>query len=92
MLVLSDKSISFDGVKTNLKGFRITDYLWNFGDGFKPGGPFMSTTFKKKGEYTVQLGLLAEKDSLGMIPKTCVMKKIRIYDTYQELALKDERD
>ena len=34
-----DKSISFDGAKTNLKGFRITDYLWNFGDGFKPGGP-----------------------------------------------------
>ena len=48
----------------------------------------MSNTFKKKGEYTVQLGLLAEKDSLGMIQKTCVMKKIRIYNTYQELALK----
>ena len=52
---------------------------------------FMNKTFKKKGEYTVQLGLLAEKDSLGMIPKRCVMKKIRIYDTYQELALKGER-
>lgn len=84
-----DKSISFDGVKTNLKGFKITDYLWNFGDGFKPGDPFMSKTFKKSGEYTVQLGLLAEKDSLGRIPKTCVMKKIRIYDTYQELAFKE---
>jgi outer membrane protein OmpA-like peptidoglycan-associated protein len=88
---ISDKSISFDGVLTNLKGFRITDYLWNFGDGFKPGGPSMSTTFKKKGEYTVQLGLLAEKDSLGMIPRTCVMKKIRVYDTYQELTVKNER-
>jgi outer membrane protein OmpA-like peptidoglycan-associated protein len=87
-----DKSISFDGITTNLKGFRITDYLWNFGDGFKPGGPLMSTTFKKKGEYTVQLGLLAEEDSLGMIPKTCVMKKIRVYNTYQELALKGERE
>jgi outer membrane protein OmpA-like peptidoglycan-associated protein len=87
-----DKSISFDAVKTNLKGFRITDYLWNFGDGFKPGGPVMSTTFKKKGEYTVKMGLFAEEDSLGMIPKTCVMKKIRIYDTYQELALKGEKE
>lgn len=87
-----DKSISFDGGKTNLKGFRITDYLWNFGDGFKPGGSVMSTTFKKKGEYNVQLGLLAEEDSLGMIPKTCVMKKIRIYDTYKELVLKGERE
>ncbi len=76
--------------KNHLKGYRITDYLWNFGEGFKPGGSFMSMTFKKKGEYTVQLGLLAEEDSLGRIPKTCVMKKIRIYNTYQELAGKDE--
>jgi len=87
-----DKSISFDGLKINLKDFRITDYLWNFGDGFKPGGSLMSKTFKKKGEYMVQLGLLAEKDSLGTIPKTCVMKKIRIYGTWQELALKGERE
>ena len=87
-----DKSISFEGVTTDLKGFRITDYLWNFGDGFKPGGPIMSRTFKKKGEYNVQLGLLAEKDSLGVIPKTCVMKKIRIYNNYQELELKGERE
>jgi len=87
-----DTSISFDGVKTNLKGFGITDYLWNFGEGFKPGGPFMSMAFKKKGEYTVQLGLLAEEDSLGRKLKTCIMKTIRIYDTYQELALKGEKE
>jgi outer membrane protein OmpA-like peptidoglycan-associated protein len=86
-----DKSIYFDGALTNLKGLRITDYLWNFGDGFKPGGPFMNKTFKKEGEFTVQLGLLAKGDSLGMIQKTCVMKKIRIYDSFQELALKNER-
>jgi len=85
------ESISFEGVTTDLKGFSITDYLWNIGDGFKPGGPLMSTSFKKKGEYTVQLGLLGKEDNLGMIPKVCVMKKIRIFNTYQELALKDER-
>lgn len=78
----------FDGTKTCLKNFRITDYFWNFGNGFKPGAPTMSTVFKKKGEYTVQMGLLDESDSLGEIPETCVMKKIRIYDTYQEWALK----
>jgi outer membrane protein OmpA-like peptidoglycan-associated protein len=86
-----DKSISFNGVTTNLKGFNITDFLWNFGDGFKPGGTLMSTTFKKKGEYTVQMGLLAEKDSLGVKPKICVMKKIRIYDNYEESTLNGEK-
>jgi hypothetical protein len=75
---LADKSISFKGVITDLKGFRITDYFWNFGEGFKPGGPFISNTFKNKGEYMVKLGLFAEKDSLGVIPKLCVMKKIII--------------
>jgi len=87
-----NKSVSFDGAGTILKEFRITDYLWNFGDGFKQGGPLMSYTFKKKGEYTVQMGLLAEEDTMGVIPKRCVMKKIRIYNTYQELAIKEERE
>jgi len=73
-----DKSISFEGVTIDLKGFRITDYFWNIGDGFKPGGPLLNATFKKKGEYTVKLGLLGEKDSRGVIPKICVMKKIKI--------------
>ena len=89
---IADKSISFDGAKIDLKNFRTTDYLWNFGDGFKPGGSSMNMTFKKKGEYTVQLGLLGEKDSLGIIPKTCVMKKIRIYGPWQEFALKSEKE
>ncbi|MBN1791178.1 MAG: PKD domain-containing protein [Bacteroidales bacterium] len=89
---LVNQAISFDGTKTNLEGFRITDYLWNFGDGFKHGGPYMSHSFGKSGEYTVQLGLLGPKDSLDMIPKTCVEKKIRIHRNYEELMLKAESE
>jgi|SRR5664280_136842 len=73
-----DKSISFKGETSDLKGLRITDFLWDFGEGFKPGGPNIDYTFKKKGEYMVKLGLLAEKDSLGVVNKICVMKKIKI--------------
>ena len=86
-----DKSIVFNGLITDLKGFRITDYLWNFGDGFKPGGPLMNNAFKKNGEYTVKLGLLGAKDSLGIIPKKCFMKEIRIYDSFEKLMLKEEK-
>jgi outer membrane protein OmpA-like peptidoglycan-associated protein len=50
----------------------------------------MSKTFKKKGDYTVQIGLLGEKDSLGIIPKICVMKRIKVYDAFQEFTLKGE--
>src|SRR5450759_4530306 len=72
------KSIPFKGVTSDLKGVRITDYFWDFGEGFKTGGPDITNTFKKKGEYMVKLGLLAGKDSLGVVQKICVMKKIKI--------------
>lgn len=91
-LGLVDQPVLFDGAKSHLEGFRITDYMWNFGEGFKPGQSLMSHTFKKKGQYTVQLGLLGEKDSLGRIPKTCVTKKISIYNTYEGMTGKGDRD
>ena len=75
---IADKSISFEGVTSDLKGIKVTDYFWNFGEGFQPGGPVFNYTFKKKGEYVVKLGLLAEKDSKGVVSKICVMKKIII--------------
>lgn len=75
---IADESMSFEGVVSDLKGVRITDYYWDFGDGFRPGAPLMNTTFKKKGEYMVKLGLLTEKDSSGAATKICVMKKIII--------------
>jgi outer membrane protein OmpA-like peptidoglycan-associated protein len=87
---IADEPVSFDGAKINLKDFRITDYFWNFGDGFYPGGPLMNKVFKKKGEYAIQLGLLGEKDSLGKIQEKCFMKKIRIFDSFQELGFKGE--
>ena len=71
------KPILFEGVTTDLKGITITDYLWNFGDGFKIGGPKMNTAFKK-GEYLVKLGLLTARDSLGTVQKKCIMKKIHV--------------
>ncbi len=89
---IADKPVIFDGIIKDLKDFRATDFLWNFGDGFKQGGPSISRTFKKKGEYTVQLGILGEKDSLGMTPQRCVMKKIRIHNSCQEVALEGEKE
>jgi len=73
-----DKSMSFKGVTSDLKGIRITDFFWDFGDGFKQGGQSISHTFQKKGEYTVKLGLLSLKDSLGVVGRKCVIKKIKI--------------
>ncbi|MCK4466500.1 MAG: OmpA family protein, partial [Bacteroidales bacterium] len=79
--------IEFDGLKTNLPDFEIVDYIWDFGDGSKAKGPIIDHIYEKKGEYTVQLGLFGKKDSLGVIPKTCVYKKMNILEDYQALAM-----
>ncbi len=79
--------IEFDGLKTNLPDFEIADYIWNFGDGYKAKGSVVGHTYQNKGEYIVQLGLLGKKDSLGVIPKTCVYKKINILEDYQAMAM-----
>ena len=73
-----DNSMSFMGVTSDLKGIRITDFFWDFGDGFKQGGQSINYSFKKSGEYAVKLGLISEKDSLGVAGKRCVIKKIKI--------------
>jgi hypothetical protein len=86
------KSMPFDGLKTNLKGYKITNYLWNFGEGYKPGEPSINWTFAKKGEYNIQLGLQIENDSLRVTSNKCVTKKIKIYDTFQELISNDEKN
>ncbi len=84
---LVDSSISFDAGKCSLVNFKTTDYLWNFGEGYKPGEPLMTKVFKKRGEYIIRMGLLGEKDSIGIIPQQCVMKKIRIFNSYQKMDL-----
>jgi hypothetical protein len=84
-----DKPIIFNGLKSNLKTYLTKDYYWNFGKGFMHGSPSETKIFRKKGEYIVQLGILGNIDSTGVIPKTCVMKKIRIYNSYQKLKFKD---
>lgn len=81
---LADKPVSFDGLKSNLKNFKIAEYQWNFGEGFKSGELSMNMSFKQKGEHLVMLGLIAEKDSMGIVSKKCVEKKIRIFESYQE--------
>lgn len=84
---LVDNPVSFEGVLTGLKGIEANDYYWDFGTGFEPGGPLASHTFKKKGEYFVRLGLTG-KDSLSTGFRKCMVKKVRIFDSFQTMEIK----
>lgn len=81
-----NREIPFDGFKSNLPGFSIKEYLWDFGEGFASRGPSAKYTYPRKGEYMVKLGLLGDKDSSGNYIKACSCRKIKIFEDYQELA------
>ena len=82
----------FTGSASRLGNFAVTDYYWDFGEGFVPGGPQMKKTFGKESEYTVRMGLLSSKDSTRGMQKTCVMKTIRVFRDYEEIPGLPGRD
>jgi hypothetical protein len=87
-----NQPVLFQGITTGLTDFTAKAYFWNFGDGFRPGGSLENKIFGKKGEYTVQLGLWGQKDSLGILPEKCYLKNVRIFNSYEELALPEQHD
>jgi len=84
--------IAFDGLKADPPDVKITDYMWNFGDGFITRGPVAKKTFDKKGIFTVQLGLIGDKDSIGNDTKICFCKEIKIYNDFLELAMNNSKE
>ena len=49
LVVTCDGSLSFD------EDGKVTEYIWDFGDGAKAFGPLVSHTYERPGEYTVTL-------------------------------------
>jgi hypothetical protein len=87
---LANQPVSFQGVTTGLTDFTSKSYFWNFGDGFRPGGPIENKIFGKKGEYTVQLGLWGQKDSMGIISEKCYLKNVRIFNSFEEIVFPEQ--
>jgi len=89
---LVNQPVSLEGKTAGITDFTAKSYFWNFGDGFRPGGLLEKYIFGKKGEYTVQLGLWGQKDSLGIIPEKCYQKNIRIFNSYEEIILPAQKE
>lgn len=85
---LENQPVNFYGTG-KLPKVHSSGYLWDFGNGFTPGGPAMNKIFNKKGSYTVKLGLI-QTDSLGT-KNRCVQKTIRIYSSYEELKSENDK-
>ena len=82
-ITASDKGIAGNGImfsaeKTNLPGWEIARYYWNFGDETVATGKEVSKTFMKPGTYNVQLIVTAESEPGGIAREACVCRNIEI--------------
>ena len=73
-----DQKISFNADNTNLPGWNITQYYWNFDDGSIGIGKVVDKVYLRPGNYNIQLIVTAEPEPGGVIREACVCKNVVI--------------
>jgi len=68
--------VAFDSKETNLPGWNIVRYYWNFGDESADEGAAVMKAFNLPGVYDVQLIVSTDPDRDGVVKETCVSKRI----------------
>ncbi|HQG78441.1 MAG TPA: PKD domain-containing protein [Bacteroidales bacterium] len=74
------QEIQFSADKTNLPGWQIAKYYWNFDDETAATGQNVKKTFTRPGEYNIQLIVSDKAGSGGKIKETCVSRNILIFN------------
>jgi hypothetical protein len=72
------RGLKLSADSTNLPGWTISRYYWNFDDGSIAIGRNVDKTFMKSGTYNIQLIVTAEPEPGGVIREACVSKNIII--------------
>jgi len=73
-----NQKLSFNANETNLPGWDITQYYWNFDDGSIAIGKEVDKVYLKPGIYNVQLIVTAEPEPGGVVRESCVCKNVVI--------------
>lgn len=76
--VTAGRNTVFSAENTNLPGWKIARYYWNFGDETVATGEIVNKTFLKPGTYNVQLIVTSEPEAEGVTRETCVCRNIVI--------------
>lgn len=72
----SGKPVKLDALKTNLPGWMIASYYWNFGDETIATGEKVDKTYTRPGTYNIQL-IVSEAPQPGVVTREeCVSKNI----------------
>ncbi len=70
------QSINLSAYETNLPGWDIERYYWNFDDESIDVGDNVVKSWESPGVYDVQLIVTSSKDASGLSKEACVSKKI----------------
>jgi flagellar motor protein MotB len=83
-IAVKGETLKLNGIRSNLPGFKVLKYLWDFRDGDKSDGANVIHLFKEKGEYLVNLELTIKSELTGRLQKTGISKKILVFNDLQE--------
>lgn len=83
-MAVKGENVEFNGQSSNFPGYKISGYLWNFRDGTKAAGESVKHTFKKKGDYAVNMELVLRSNASGKIRKTGISRMIHVLDDSKE--------
>jgi PKD repeat protein len=73
---IAGQRLMFNADSTNLPGWNIARYYWNFDDENVAIGKEVANSYIRPGTYNIQLIVTAEPDQEGVIRETCVCKNI----------------
>jgi len=79
--IVRGNPIFIDSKSSQIPGYTIKEAYWFFGDGKYTLGSEALHTYKKDGNYLLQLGVDARNDSTGKYKKFCVQKIILVKDS-----------
>jgi hypothetical protein len=74
-----NQKINVSADSTNLPGWNITRYYWNFDDETIGVGKNVEKSFTKPGIYNIQLMISAEPGQGNSVRETCVSKNIIVF-------------
>jgi outer membrane protein OmpA-like peptidoglycan-associated protein len=79
--------LAFNGLSSNLPGYTIEGYIWDFGDGTFLTGAETEHQYAKTGVYGVKLGLIGHAEGSDAKETRCVIKPVTIVRDNQALAM-----
>lgn len=77
--IAANQNLTMSADSTNLPGWKISQYYWNFGDETIAVGKEVPKSYLKPGTYNIQLIISAEPDPGSNPKEACISKNIIVF-------------